>query len=132
MDVDFVWFIPIYYFIVVWGKKALRAPSFLAELFSERERKKENTLKTKIMEETEIQSILLHSETAAALMCPRWQMVFFIFSLWNLEMMKTLKVDLVKMGKSNKSIQAVISGSHWAVGQSHLLGNLQLSEPFLW
>lgn len=70
MDVDFVRFIPIYYFIVVWGKKALRAPSFLAELFSETE-KKENTLKTKIMEETEIQSILLHSETAAALMCPR-------------------------------------------------------------
>lgn len=51
-------------------KKHYVSPRFWLNC-SVRERKKENTLKTKIMEETEIQSILLHSETAAALTCPR-------------------------------------------------------------
>lgn len=48
---------------------------------SVRESKKEITLKTKIMEETEIQSILLHSETAAALTCPgdKWSSLYFHF-----------------------------------------------------
>lgn len=61
-----------YITLVLCGvKKHYVPPRFWLKMnCSVRERKKEKTLKTKIMEETEIQSILLHSETAAALTCP--------------------------------------------------------------